>query len=83
MYSAGIAHGSFSSSIKWSLAEKLVFNKVKEALGFQRCKIFVVGSAPTRQDVHEFFMSYDMPLMELYGVYGSTSLLHMTDSLSF
>ncbi len=47
-----------------------MFNKVKEALGFQRCKIFVVGSAPTRQDVHEFFMSYDMPLMELYGQYG-------------
>lgn len=52
----------------WSLAEKLVFKKVKEALGFQRCKIFVVGSAPTRQEVHEFFMSYDMPLMELYGM---------------
>ena len=51
----------------WSLAEKLVFNKIKEKLGFQRCKIFVVGSAPTRQEVHEFFMSYDMPLMELYG----------------
>lgn len=51
----------------WNLADKLVFKKVKEALGFQRCKIFVVGSAPTRQEVHEFFMSYDMPLMELYG----------------
>lgn len=52
----------------WNLADKLVFKKVREALGFQRCKIFVVGSAPTRQEVHEFFMSYDMPLMELYGM---------------
>lgn len=51
----------------WTLADRLVFKKVKEALGFQKCKIFVVGSAPTRQEVHEFFMSYDMPLMELYG----------------
>lgn len=58
---------SMALPIGWSLAEKLVFNKIKEKLGFQRCKIFVVGSAPTRQEVHEFFMSYDMPLMELYG----------------
>ena len=51
----------------WNFADRFVFKKVKEALGFQRCKIYVVGSAPTRQDVHEFFMSYNMPLMELYG----------------
>lgn len=51
----------------WPVAEKLVFKKIREVVGFQRAKMLVIGSAPTRQEVHEFFMSYDMPLMELYG----------------
>ena len=51
----------------WSLADKLVFKKVKEAIGFSRCKVLVVGSSHTHQEVHEFFMSYDMPLVETYG----------------
>ena len=49
------------------MAEKLVFSKVRDAVGFRRAKVLVIGSAPTRQEVHEFFMSFDMPLMELYG----------------
>ena len=51
----------------WSFADRLVFKKVQEALGLNKCKIFVIGSAPTRREVHEFFMGYNMPLMELYG----------------
>jgi len=55
--------------VGWTVAEKLVFNKIREAVGFQRAKILVIGSAPTSQEVHEFFMSFNMPLMELYGQY--------------
>ena len=62
-----ICSSSGSKPLGWSVADKLVFKKVREALGFQRCKIFVVGSAPTRPEVHDFYLSYDMPLMELYG----------------
>ena len=32
----------------WSLAKKLVFNKVKENLGFDQCEIFLTGAAPLR-----------------------------------
>lgn len=66
---------SGSLPMGWSVADKLVFKKIREALGFQRCKIFVVGSAPTRQEVHDFFMSYDMPLMELYGMLSPQEIL--------
>ena len=51
----------------WTVAEKLVFKRTRELLGFQRTHIFVIGSAPTRREVHDFFMSLNMPLMELYG----------------
>lgn len=50
------------------MANQLVFKKVREALGLQRCKIFVVGAAPTRREVHDYFMSINIPLMELYGM---------------
>ena len=50
------------------MADKLVFKKVQKAIGLERCKIFVVGSAPIRRVVHDFFMSFNMPLMEAYGM---------------
>ena len=50
------------------MANQLVFKKVREAMGLQRCKIFVVGAAPTRREVHDYFMSINIPLMELYGM---------------
>lgn len=46
----------------------MVFKKVRVALGFQHCKIFAVGAAPMRKDVHDYFMSINIPLMELYGM---------------
>ena len=52
----------------WTFAKQILFKKVREALGFQHCKIFAVGAAPTQRDVHDYFMSINIPLMELYGM---------------
>ena len=52
----------------WAVAKQLVFKKYRKALGFQQCKIFGVGAAPTRKEVHEFFMSINILLMEMYGM---------------
>ena len=51
----------------WFLVDKLVFKKVKKAMGFHKCRLFLVAAAPTPKIVHEFFMAYNMPLMEVYG----------------
>ena len=61
---------SYSRSLprSWTIAEMLVFKKVRQALGFQHCKMFVVGAAPMRREVHDYFMSINIPLMELYGM---------------
>lgn len=32
----------------WSIAEKLVFNKIKEALGLDKVKVFMSGAAPIK-----------------------------------
>ena len=49
-----------------------MFKKVKEALGFAQCKIIVVGAAPIHRETLEFFMGFDIPILELYGMSEST-----------
>ena len=51
----------------WSLANMLVFKKVREALGFQRCKGFGVGAAPIKMETLEYFMSLNIPIRPTYG----------------
>ena len=50
------------------MANKLLFKNVREALGFQHCKSFAVGGAPMHMDVHDYFMSINIHLMEVYGL---------------
>ncbi|XP_022047181.1 long-chain-fatty-acid--CoA ligase ACSBG2-like [Acanthochromis polyacanthus] len=50
------------------LANNLVFKKVRAALGLDRCKICFTGAAPITKDTLEYFMSLNIPVMELYGM---------------
>jgi long-subunit acyl-CoA synthetase (AMP-forming) len=52
----------------YPLAEKLVFSKVREKLGLDRCKLAVTSTAPIARDTLEFFLSLGIPLMEIYGM---------------
>ena len=60
---------SYSRSLPlgWTVAE-WILKKVLEEVGLQHCEIFAVGAAPMRRKVHEYFMSINIPLMELYGM---------------
>ena len=50
------------------LADKLVFSKVRDKLGFDRCKLFISTAAPISKDTLEFFHSLDIPITEVYGM---------------
>lgn len=52
----------------YPLAKKLVFSKVKENLGFDKCRILGVGAAPMAKETFEYFLSLDIPLHECYGM---------------
>lgn len=52
----------------WSLANLLVFKNIKKALGFDRCETLLTGAAPIMRETMEYFMSIDLPLIELYGM---------------
>ena len=50
----------------------LVFKKVREGLGFTKCRTVLVGAAPIHRETLEFFMAVDVPILEMYGMSEST-----------
>jgi long-subunit acyl-CoA synthetase (AMP-forming) len=52
----------------WGLADKLVFSKVKDALGLDQCRIAVTSAAPISKSTLDFFLSLGIPIMEVYGM---------------
>uniref|UniRef100_A0A8C2W7P3 long-chain-fatty-acid--CoA ligase n=1 Tax=Cyclopterus lumpus TaxID=8103 RepID=A0A8C2W7P3_CYCLU len=58
------------NQVPWgfTLANNLVFKKVRESLGLDRCKLCFTGAAPITKDTLEYFMSLNIPLLELYGM---------------
>jgi long-chain acyl-CoA synthetase len=57
----------FFLNLQYSLASKLVFSKIKAALGLGRARVMVSGAAPIGKDVLDFFSSLDLPICEVYG----------------
>lgn len=62
----GLQPGLFTR-LRFRLAEKLVFSKLREAMGLDRAHNFLTGSAPTPEPVADFFSSLGMELLEVYG----------------
>ena len=67
----------FSQSVPWgwTAANMLVLKRAREALGFQQCKVFAVGAAPIKMETMEYFMSVNIPIMNVYGKETSCSCL--------
>ncbi|MFN0251831.1 MAG: AMP-dependent synthetase/ligase [Kofleriaceae bacterium] len=53
--------------LQYRLATKVVFGKLKAALGFDRAHTLISGAAPIAADVLEFYASIDLPIREIYG----------------
>lgn len=63
------SNGNLSTKpLNYRLAKRLVFRKVRKALGLDRCTRCYTGAAPITKDTLEFFLSLDIPLFELYGM---------------
>jgi len=54
------------------LAEKLVFSKVKSAVGMSRVRMCVSGAAPIAVEILEFLASLDVLVNEVYGLSETT-----------
>jgi len=52
---------------QYKLAQKVIFSKLKQAVGLDRGRFFVSGAAPIAREVIEFFASLDILIYEVYG----------------
>lgn len=59
---------SARSPFSYHIAKRLVFKKVRKALGLDRCNKCFTGAAPITKDTLEFFLSLNIPLYELFGM---------------
>ena len=53
---------------QYALAQRLVFAKIKPALGLDRVVALISGSAPLHRDISLTFSALGMPVMEGYGL---------------
>jgi long-subunit acyl-CoA synthetase (AMP-forming) len=56
----------------YGIAKMLVFSKVRERLGLDRCWLAVSGAAAISRSTLEFFLSLDIPIYEVYGMSENT-----------
>ncbi len=52
---------------EYAAASRLVFDKLKPAIGLGRARLCVTGAAPIAKEVLEFFASLDLTILEVYG----------------
>lgn len=66
--SVGLKYAENPQHFKYKIADKLVFSKVKKALGLDRCHFQATAAAPISKETLEFFLSMGISLYEIYGM---------------
>lgn len=56
----------------WWLANTVVFNKVRQALGLDRARLLGTAAAPISKETLDFFLSLNIPIYEIYGMSETT-----------
>ena len=56
-----------SKGLQYQLANKLIFSKLKPAIGMGNARVCVSGAAPIAREVLEFFATLDIVVLEVYG----------------
>ncbi len=54
-------------ALQYGLAQRLVFSKLKAAVGLDQATTLVSGAAPISREIIEFFASLDLVVQEVYG----------------
>jgi long-chain acyl-CoA synthetase len=54
-------------ALRYKLASKLIFSKLKPAIGLGEARVCVSGAAPIATEILEFFGTLDLRVLEVYG----------------
>jgi len=60
--------------LMYPLARRLVFSKVRKALGLDRARTLLTGAAPISRRTLDFFLSLGLPILEVYGMSECTAV---------
>jgi long-chain acyl-CoA synthetase len=63
---AGLPIG-WALGAQYRMLTRMVSNKIKLAIGFDRIRHCITGAAPLSNEILEFFTSLDIPIREVYG----------------
>ena len=59
--------GNANTNVGYKVANKILFHKIKSALGIEKISVFYTAGAPLNEDVKEYFSGLDILIRELYG----------------
>merc|ERR1719350_1096433 len=70
--------GSKQAPFLHGLADKLILSKARDALGLDKCKVFLTGAAPISRETLEYFGQLGMMIQNCYGMSESSGITTMT-----
>jgi long-chain acyl-CoA synthetase len=74
-----VQHKEMPATLKmqYDAAERLVYSKIRQALGMDRIKIFINGGGPLATDIDRFFNGIGIPLHNGYGLTETTPVTNV------
>ncbi|XP_050431822.1 very long-chain-fatty-acid--CoA ligase bubblegum [Adelges cooleyi] len=60
--------GNEKETYSYKFFRWLIYGRIKQAIGFDRCKCFISAAAPISVEIKKYFMSLDIPLCEAFGM---------------
>ena len=78
---AAILRGETPTSLSWKLANKLVFSKVRHAMG-GRARIFVSGGAPLGREIATWFADIGIRIHEGYGLTETSPVIALNNPIN-
>jgi long-chain acyl-CoA synthetase len=67
-YRKKLATGKGQSGIRYKLADKIIFSKVRAKLGTERCMVYHIGGAAFAPDINEFFQAFGINIIQGFGL---------------
>ncbi len=67
-YRKKLKTGKGQSGLKYKLADKIIFSKVRATLGTENCNVYHIGGAAFAPDINEFFQAFGINIVQGYGL---------------